>query len=130
LSKCHEIQSAAWTWYFRKRDVGANGNRPLQGTVRNHDSGKPPERTHEPAKVELKAAVSPYRATVSAAFYFGECFMDELAADCVWKLARVRFVGPITIEVRSETKDDINAFRHDLDFGRNSSRGIRRQVAS
>jgi hypothetical protein len=86
--------------------------------------------THEPAKVELKLAVALYRAIVSAAFYFVECFMNELAADCVWKLARVRFVGPITIEVRYETKDEINAFRRDLDFVRKGSRGIRRQVAS
>ena len=32
--------------------------------------------------------------------------------------------------VRYETKDEINAFRHDLDFVRKGSRGIRRQVAS
>jgi sugar phosphate isomerase/epimerase len=38
-------------------------------------------------------------------------------------LARVRFVGPITIEVRYETKDELNAFRHDLDF-------VRKQVAA
>jgi hypothetical protein len=44
--------------------------------------------------------------------------------------ARVRFVGPITIEVCYETKDEINAFRHDLDFVRKGSLGIRRQVAS
>jgi hypothetical protein len=37
--------------------------------------------------------------------------------------ARVRFVGPVTIEVRYETKDEINAFRHDLDF-------VRKQVAA
>ena len=55
--------------------------------------------------------------------------MNELAADYVW-LARVRFVGPITIEVRYETKDEIHAFRHDLDFVRKGSRGIRREVAS
>jgi len=55
--------------------------------------------------------------------------MNELAADYVW-LARVSFVGPITIEVRYETKDEIHAFRHDLDFVRKGSRGIRREVAS
>jgi sugar phosphate isomerase/epimerase len=38
-------------------------------------------------------------------------------------LARARFVGPITIEVRYETKDELNAFRHDLDF-------VRKQVAA
>jgi hypothetical protein len=55
--------------------------------------------------------------------------MNELAADYVW-LARVRFVGPITIEVRYETKDDIHAFRRDLDFVSKGSRGILREVAS
>jgi len=43
--------------------------------------------------------------------------------------ARLRFVGPIAIEVY-ETKDEINPLRHDLDFVRKGSRGIRRQVAS
>jgi L-ribulose-5-phosphate 3-epimerase len=38
-------------------------------------------------------------------------------------LARVRFVGPITIEVHYESKDELNAFRHDLDF-------VRKQVAA
>ncbi len=38
-------------------------------------------------------------------------------------LARVRFVGPITIEVRYETKDELNAFRRDLEF-------VRKQVAA
>ena len=38
-------------------------------------------------------------------------------------LARARFVGPITIEVRYETKDELNAFRHDLAF-------VRQQVAA
>ena len=37
-------------------------------------------------------------------------------------LARVRFVGPITIEVRYQTKDELNAFRHDLEF-------VRKQLA-
>jgi hypothetical protein len=32
-------------------------------------------------------------------------------------------VGPITIEVRYETKDELNAFRHDLAF-------VRQQVAA
>ena len=58
--------------------------------------------------------------------------MLVLTATALFKeqCARVRFVGPITIEVRYETKDEINAFRHDLDFVRKGSRGIRRQVAS
>jgi hypothetical protein len=43
--------------------------------------------------------------------------------------ACVRFVDAITIEVY-ETKDEINSLRHDLDFVRKGSRGIRRQVAS
>jgi sugar phosphate isomerase/epimerase len=38
-------------------------------------------------------------------------------------LARVRFVGPITIEVRYQPKDELNAFRHDLEF-------VRKQIAS
>jgi sugar phosphate isomerase/epimerase len=38
-------------------------------------------------------------------------------------LARARFVGPITIEVRYEPKDELNAFRHDLEF-------VRKQVAA
>jgi sugar phosphate isomerase/epimerase len=38
-------------------------------------------------------------------------------------LARGRFVGPITIEVRYESKDELNAFRHDLEF-------VRKQIAS
>jgi sugar phosphate isomerase/epimerase len=38
-------------------------------------------------------------------------------------LARVRFVGPITIQVWYETKDELNAFRHDLAF-------VRKQVAA
>ncbi|MCX6627258.1 MAG: TIM barrel protein [Candidatus Solibacter sp.] len=38
-------------------------------------------------------------------------------------LARVRFVGPITIEVRYQPKDEIGAFRQDLDF-------VRKQVAA
>ena len=38
-------------------------------------------------------------------------------------LARARFVGPITIEVRYETKDELNAFRHDLAF-------VRKQIAA
>ena len=38
-------------------------------------------------------------------------------------LARVRFVGPITIEVRYEPKDELNAFRRDLEF-------VRKQVAA
>ena len=38
-------------------------------------------------------------------------------------LARVRFVGPITIEARYETKDELNAFRHDLEF-------VRKQIAA
>jgi len=38
-------------------------------------------------------------------------------------LARARFVGPITIEVRYESKDELNAFRHDLEF-------VRKQIAS
>jgi sugar phosphate isomerase/epimerase len=38
-------------------------------------------------------------------------------------LARARFVGPITIEVRYETRDELNAFRHDLAF-------VRQQVAA
>jgi sugar phosphate isomerase/epimerase len=33
-------------------------------------------------------------------------------------LARARFVGPITIQVRYEAKDELNAFRHDLAFVR------------
>jgi hypothetical protein len=55
--------------------------------------------------------------------------MNELAADYVW-LARVSFVGPITFEVRYEAKDEIHAFRRDLDFVRKGSRGVRREVAS
>jgi hypothetical protein len=39
----------------------------------------------EQAKVERKRAVALYRAAVSAAFYFVECFMNELAADYVWR---------------------------------------------
>lgn len=38
-------------------------------------------------------------------------------------LARVRFVGPITIEVRYPAPDELNAFRHDLEF-------VRKQVAA
>jgi sugar phosphate isomerase/epimerase len=38
-------------------------------------------------------------------------------------LARARFVGPITIEVRYETKDELNAFRHDLAF-------VRKEIAA
>jgi L-ribulose-5-phosphate 3-epimerase len=38
-------------------------------------------------------------------------------------LARVRFVGPITIEVRYQAKDELNAFRRDLDF-------VRKQIAA
>ncbi|MEO8369175.1 MAG: TIM barrel protein [Candidatus Solibacter sp.] len=38
-------------------------------------------------------------------------------------LARQRFVGPITIEVRYDPKDEINAFRKDLDF-------VRKQIAA
>jgi sugar phosphate isomerase/epimerase len=38
-------------------------------------------------------------------------------------LARARFVGPITIEVRYQAKDELNAFRHDLDF-------VRKQIAA
>jgi len=38
-------------------------------------------------------------------------------------LARARFVGPITIEVRYQAKDELHAFRHDLEF-------VRKQVAA
>jgi len=38
-------------------------------------------------------------------------------------LARQRFVGPITIEVRYDPKDEINAFRKDLAF-------VRKQIAA
>ena len=38
-------------------------------------------------------------------------------------LARVHFVGPVTIEVRYQTKDELNAFRRELDF-------VRRQIAA
>ncbi len=38
-------------------------------------------------------------------------------------LAQARFVGAITIEVRYEPKDELNAFRHDLDF-------VRKQVTA
>jgi sugar phosphate isomerase/epimerase len=38
-------------------------------------------------------------------------------------LARAHFVGPITIEVRYEPKDELNAFRHDLEF-------VRKQIAA
>jgi len=38
-------------------------------------------------------------------------------------LARAHYVGPITIEVRYETKDELNAFRRDLEF-------VRKQVAT
>jgi sugar phosphate isomerase/epimerase len=38
-------------------------------------------------------------------------------------LAHRRFVGPITIQIRYETKDELNAFRHDLAF-------VRKQVAA
>jgi sugar phosphate isomerase/epimerase len=38
-------------------------------------------------------------------------------------LARARFVGPLTIQVRYETKNELNAFRHDLEF-------VRKQVAA
>jgi len=38
-------------------------------------------------------------------------------------LARQRFVGPITIQVHYEPKDEINAFKRDLDF-------VRKQVAA
>jgi L-ribulose-5-phosphate 3-epimerase len=38
-------------------------------------------------------------------------------------LARIRFVGPITIEVRYPSKDELNAFRHDLEF-------VRKQIAA
>lgn len=38
-------------------------------------------------------------------------------------LARVRFVGPITIEVRYPAKDELNAFRRELEF-------VRKQVAA
>jgi sugar phosphate isomerase/epimerase len=37
-------------------------------------------------------------------------------------LARVHYVGPITIEVRYPVKDELNAFRRDLEF-------VRRQIA-
>jgi sugar phosphate isomerase/epimerase len=38
-------------------------------------------------------------------------------------LARVRFVGPVTIEVRYPVKDELNAFRQDLAF-------VRKQVSA
>jgi len=38
-------------------------------------------------------------------------------------LARQRYTGPITIEVRYDPKDEINAFRKDLDF-------VRKQIAA
>jgi sugar phosphate isomerase/epimerase len=38
-------------------------------------------------------------------------------------LGRARFVGPITIQVRYETKNELNAFRRDLEF-------VRKQVAT
>jgi sugar phosphate isomerase/epimerase len=38
-------------------------------------------------------------------------------------LARARFVGPITIQVRYETKNELSAFRRDLEF-------VRKQVAA
>ena len=38
-------------------------------------------------------------------------------------LARARFAGPLTIEVRYQTKDEINAFRRDLEF-------VRKQIAA
>jgi len=38
-------------------------------------------------------------------------------------LAKARFVGPVTIEVRYEAKDELNAFRRDLAF-------VRKQVAA
>ena len=38
-------------------------------------------------------------------------------------LARIRYVGPITIEVRYDAKDELNAFRHDLEF-------VRKQIAA
>jgi L-ribulose-5-phosphate 3-epimerase len=38
-------------------------------------------------------------------------------------LARVRFAGPITIEVRYQPKDELNAFRRDLEF-------VRKQIAA
>ena len=38
-------------------------------------------------------------------------------------LARARYVGPITIELRYQPKDELNAFRRDLEF-------VRKQVAA
>ena len=54
------------------------------------------------------------------------CPLGEGVVD--WKpfftaLAQVRYVGPITIEVRYEPKDEINAFRKDLAF-------VRQQIAA
>ncbi|MEO8591760.1 MAG: TIM barrel protein [Candidatus Solibacter sp.] len=54
------------------------------------------------------------------------CPLGEGVVD--WKtffaaLARIRYVGPVTIEVRYDPKDEINAFRKDLDF-------VRKQIAS
>jgi sugar phosphate isomerase/epimerase len=38
-------------------------------------------------------------------------------------LARVHYVGPVTIEVRYQPKDELNAFRRDLEF-------VRKQIAA
>jgi sugar phosphate isomerase/epimerase len=38
-------------------------------------------------------------------------------------LAKARFAGPLTIQIRYEPKDELNAFRHDLEF-------VRKQVAA
>jgi hypothetical protein len=40
---------------------------------------------HGSSKVDLKRAAALYRSAISATFYFVECFMNEVAADYVWR---------------------------------------------
>ena len=67
-----------------------------------------------------------WNKAASGAWNAAPCPLGEGMVD--WRqfftaLARVRFVGPITIEVRYQTTDELTAFRHDLDF-------VRKQVAA
>ena len=81
------------------------------------------------AMTRLKAATVrdfTWKKDAAGAWKATPCPLGEGMVD--WRtffaaLARARFVGPITIEVRYEAKDELSAFRQDLDF-------VRKQVAA
>lgn len=86
------------------------------------------------SRVALRLAIPRLKAVTVKDFYWSKdaagvwqptpCPLGEGMVD--WPkffaaLARVRFVGPVTIEMRYQPKDELIAIRHDLDF-------IRKQI--